>query len=130
MKVRQGFVSNSSSSSFVCAICGNADAGMDASPSDFGMAECENGHTFCTSHSSHQDLSEYDTPAEKCPVCSLKEVLDEDILTYIVTKNKLNVEDLVHEIKGSFSNLKDLEKYFKSGELPEKKPKKLRLRNS
>lgn len=130
MKIRTGFVSNSSTSSFVCQICGNADAGMDASPSDFGMAECENGHTFCTSHSSHQGLQDYENSPEKCPICSLEVILDEDLLDYVIKKSSIDKDNLLHEIKGSFSNLKDLEKYFESGELPEKKPKKLRLRNS
>jgi hypothetical protein len=44
--VRLGFVSNSSSSSFVCCLTGEADSGMDASPSDLGFAECANGHIF------------------------------------------------------------------------------------
>jgi hypothetical protein len=46
MKVRHGFVSNSSSSSFVCDITGNTESGYDASPRDVGMAQCSNGHTF------------------------------------------------------------------------------------
>jgi len=45
-KFRMGFVSNSSSSSFICDICGGVETGYDASPSDFEMFQCENGHTF------------------------------------------------------------------------------------
>jgi len=51
MKVRNGFVSNSSSSSFTCDVCGTTESGMDASPSDFDMDTCVNGHTFCNDHS-------------------------------------------------------------------------------
>ena len=50
MKTRAGFVSNSSSSSFVCEICGCAESGMDSSASDFNMSECERGHTWCNEH--------------------------------------------------------------------------------
>lgn len=46
MKVRNGFVSNSSSSSFVCNICGAIESGYDASIKDFDMEMCENGHEF------------------------------------------------------------------------------------
>jgi hypothetical protein len=46
MKVRQGFVSNSSSSSFVCDISGEEVSGMDMGLREAGMYECENGHTF------------------------------------------------------------------------------------
>lgn len=50
MKIRNGFVSNSSSSSFTCDVCGETQSGMDMSRSEAGMVECENGHTFCESH--------------------------------------------------------------------------------
>lgn len=46
MKIRNGFVSNSSSSSFICDVCGTVECGYDASMSDFGMINCENGHTL------------------------------------------------------------------------------------
>ena len=50
MKVRYGFVSNSSSSSFTCLVCGSTESGMDASASDFDFIECDNGHLFCNTH--------------------------------------------------------------------------------
>lgn len=50
MKTRQGFVSNSSTSSFVCNVCGEKFTGMDAGPSDFDCVECSNGHIMCNSH--------------------------------------------------------------------------------
>ena len=46
MKKRLGFVSNSSSSSYVCCISGNEESGMDMSLDDAGMYQCENGHVF------------------------------------------------------------------------------------
>lgn len=49
--IRLGFVSNSSSSSFICNICNGTESGYDASLSDFEMVECSNGHTF------HKDCS-------------------------------------------------------------------------
>jgi hypothetical protein len=56
MKIRSGFVSNSSSSSFTCDVCGDTESGMDCSPRDFDMETCVNGHTFCLSHA--EGLSE------------------------------------------------------------------------
>lgn len=50
MKIRKGFVSNSSSSSFVCEICGESEGGYDLSPRDANMACCENNHYMCLSH--------------------------------------------------------------------------------
>ncbi len=50
MKIRSGFVSNSSSSSFTCDVCGEEQSGMDMSVSDAGMERCRRGHTYCESH--------------------------------------------------------------------------------
>jgi hypothetical protein len=50
MKIRTGFVSNSSSSSFICVICGEEASGWDMGLSEADMFECENGHTCCNSH--------------------------------------------------------------------------------
>lgn len=47
MKVRQGFVSNSSSSSFICDACGQDSSGWDLCMDEAGMFQCENGHTIC-----------------------------------------------------------------------------------
>lgn len=50
VKIRSGFVSNSSSSSFVCDVCGAAESGMDAPAYDLGYVECPScGHTICMS---------------------------------------------------------------------------------
>jgi len=50
MKTRSGFVSNSSSSSFVCNVCGEESSGWDLSLSESGMSQCRNGHIFCDDH--------------------------------------------------------------------------------
>lgn len=57
MKIRSGFVSNSSSSSFTCNVCGTTESGYDASLSDMGMFECVNGHTICDSHQVNAEIT-------------------------------------------------------------------------
>lgn len=47
MKFRTSFVTNSSSSSYVCEICGRSESGWDLCLSECDMYECVNGHIFC-----------------------------------------------------------------------------------
>lgn len=47
MKFRKDFVTNSSSSSYVCEICGRTESGWDLCLSDCEMMQCVNGHVFC-----------------------------------------------------------------------------------
>lgn len=49
MKIRSGFVSNSSSSSFTCEVCNSSESGWDASPGELGFETCSNEHTICDS---------------------------------------------------------------------------------
>jgi AraC-like DNA-binding protein len=51
MKFRRDFVTNSSSSSYVCEICGRTESGWDMGLSECEMMQCVNGHTFCCDES-------------------------------------------------------------------------------
>ncbi len=46
-KYRTSFVTNSSSSSFICDVCGKNHSGWDITSSDVGGARCINGHEWC-----------------------------------------------------------------------------------
>ena len=50
MKIRARFVSNSSSSSFCCEVCGTVEGGWDCGLAEVGMTQCANGHIYCQSH--------------------------------------------------------------------------------
>lgn len=100
MKVRTGFVSNSSSSSFICDFCGREDSGFDMCIDDAEMFECEHGHTFCESEiltpngetweDAYNKLEEdnpdgyyeyrYGVPEKFCPVCDREKQMMQDEL--------------------------------------------------
>lgn len=101
MKVRKGFVSNSSSSSFICCITGQVESGMDLGLLDVNMCECVNGHTFSyynypkveswiDGNRSDDDEygDEYSVPASICPVCTGEAKPD------IVSRLKTEMKDL------------------------------------
>ena len=50
MKIRNSFVSNSSSTSFTCSYCGNVESGWDYGLEECCMFECENNHIICQYH--------------------------------------------------------------------------------
>lgn len=61
MKIRKDFVTNSSSSSYICNVCGREESGYDLDFRDFEFVQCENGHLFCTEHINlnKKDIIEY-----------------------------------------------------------------------
>jgi hypothetical protein len=130
MKFRSGFVTNSSSSSFICDVCGETASGMDMGLSEAYMSECKNGHTFCDSHklkvldkaikkgidSDDEDNDEderYEIDPIYCPICQFKALHSEEALKYLLKKLQVTEKDLLAELKGTFSNYEELQKYIK-----------------
>ena len=120
MKIRNGFVSNSSSSSFTCDVCGNTESGMDASLRDFEMSQCERGHVFCNCHQEDmfkkdkqlsgeweefQESDEYDyyeLPSRFCPICTMNSMNDSDVLRYVLKCSGRTFQSFVDEIKEKY----------------------------
>jgi hypothetical protein len=120
MKIRQGFVSNSSSSSFICTFTGEAHEKYDEPYHDMGFAVCQHGHyvpfedyeeelpeLYNWMKKKMEDLangdfeededewSEIVVPDEICPVCNgkAKEILVERVLT-LLDELKLSPSDI------------------------------------
>ncbi len=88
MKVRLDFVTNSSTSSYICEVCGDVQAWFDIDLTDAEMIECENEHVVCLSHLGEvPDDGDfpYEVPAEFCPICTLEHVRDKDMLDFVLT---------------------------------------------
>ena len=90
MKKRLDFVTNSSSSSYICEISGATGSGFDASASECGFCVCENGHTFEEGYKLEMELDEL-----KKHMLALYDNPDEDIVKQI---EKADTESEVLEV--------------------------------
>lgn len=88
MKIRTGFVSNSSSSSFVCDLCGRSQTGYDLTPEEAEMVICVNGHTICISEMMEDlpDLDEVPIGEQKKYLLDYWEEYKEDEIRYYKIK--------------------------------------------
>lgn len=119
MKVRVGFVSNSSTSSFVCMACGNITvASMDGEETVY-HDYCENGHEFCASHVREVDWGSwyFDSvthPPSECPICTLKIVPSRNQLAFALKLLALSSDELCDAIRERFATDVELQEFLKS----------------
>lgn len=110
MKIRLGFVPNSSSSSFVCDVCGRAESGFDASVTDFDMVSCINDHTFCESEAvesipvgendeNGEEIDVYSVPEKYCPICSFLTFSQFDLSKYLEKLTGIPRDEVFAEVK-------------------------------
>lgn len=129
MKIRKFFVSNSSSSSFICDVCGEDTSGMNMTFEEAEMVQCKNGHLFCEGHLipfvkaldflQDEEREDYDeewrwyVPIEHCPICQMEAFEDITLLNYMLIKCKMNRTDVENEIKSSFKSYDELMTFIK-----------------
>jgi hypothetical protein len=96
-KKRLGFVSNSSSVSFLCEVCGHLNGGYDACMSDFGFAKCINGHVICDHHKF--SLESIDIPIEimKKALLDSNYAVEEDLETISLKELKDKYQELLDD---------------------------------
>ena len=127
-KIRSGFVSNSSSSSFICDVCGNTESGWDMSLEEAYMVQCKNGHEFCESHilgentidilsdeenENYNEEWRWELPIEFCPICRMQVVTDSDMVKYLLKSLGKTSADAKKDIRAQFKTFDDLMNYIK-----------------
>lgn len=129
MKIKTGFVSNSSTTSFVCCVCKEQFSGMDLTVREVEHSTCENGHIVCNDRllpvvvkvdpDSDQGVDddcyyEDEVTAERCPICQFKvQPPDRYILRYLLKINNITREDVFEKIKHGFATYGDFINYLK-----------------
>ena len=143
MKIRTGFVSNSSSASFICEVCEDSYADcigdilsrwpeVDKNTiltclNDAEMVQCKNGHVFCEFHIEHEiianlcddDFADWDEewryyfPEKHCPLCSFSTVPPDVLIKYLLYKVKMSQADVEDEIREKFGNLAEFTEQMK-----------------
>lgn len=122
MKLRQGFVSNSSSSSFICDVCGETVEGRDLCLDEAEMYRCVNEHTFCESEALGEveensededgwDGDNYNIPEKNCPICNFVEASNSDIGKYFEKIYGITRESVFEEVKKINKRRKKLRDY-------------------
>lgn len=101
MKIRNGFVSNSSSSSFICDVCHEEYSGMDACLADFEMSCCVKGHCFCNDHSL-KALSDFDLEEKRKLVVEYSYI--EEDKDQALRADEDTLEELFDEFSGDITN--------------------------
>lgn len=130
MKIRMDFVTNSSSSSYVCEICGEIESGMDLSFAEcYDLTACEEGHTFCKRHITNKEPYELITPNDEngfddcmdpvvpkshCPICQLDVVATDDFRSYLVKLTGISRDKLPAELKAAFVTYDKFQEYLRS----------------
>ena len=111
MKIRNGFVSNSSSSSFTCSVCGGDECGYDMSYRELGMISCKNGHIIheeCMDKDVLKEIVENsvkkDFDTKYCPICQFKSLDYCDALKYLDHVLGYSDESILENLKCLYGN--------------------------
>jgi len=103
MKICEDFITNSSSSSYICNVCGSSEYAWETP--DY-MEHCEWGHLICADHlidilenpDEHRN-DDWEIYSKHCPICMLEVLRDSDLSAYLEKKYEVLKSEVFAEIK-------------------------------
>jgi hypothetical protein len=116
MRIRIGHVSNSSTTSFTCEVCGEEWVGWDSvSMNDVGFYRCVHEHTICEGHllvgvddaleesMTDEERDDYGDggylPERCCPICQFEEISMHDLVSHLLRETKVSWDAAFEHVK-------------------------------
>jgi hypothetical protein len=99
VKFRKDFVTNSSSSSYICEICGEEEFAWERPD---WLACCVNGHSICCDHLIDDTATineDGEVEETNCPICALQTYSQYEMASYLLTTRKISRDEVFSEIK-------------------------------
>lgn len=110
MKIRSGFVSNSSSSSFICGVCKTVETGYDGEY-NIETTMCDYGHEWCAKHDLKSSIL---STEQKVKIISsdeyfVKNLKDEDV-EFLKSDNKEEIDGIFEQYEED--NVDEISEYL------------------
>ena len=131
MKIRNGFVSNSSSCAYICVLCGRDASGWDLCIEDVDMVTSSTQEVFCETEldkfiedknleNELQDLTDSDEEwryegldKKVCPFHNLYYIMPKTLLRYALSELNISEDQLRSDFINKFGNLDNFNNYLK-----------------